>query len=113
MFAHPATHHFGRTYSGVNPSLYPTTSKKNVNKENAGAGLPSKTPSRATIKQGVPSTSIRAGLGMKSTVKDSNVQLDIGKGKGKEEEIGVWMTFTRHCVRLIHRAQTVVRVDKL
>lgn len=93
MFAYPATHHFGRTYSSINPSAHPTTSRKNVNKENAGA-LPSKTPSRAG-KMLVPSTSMRVGLGVKSTVKDGNVQQQSsrdGNGKGNDEGIG---TFSR------------------
>ena len=87
MFAYPATHHFGRTYSSINGGQ-PTTSKKNVNKENAGA-LPSKTPSRAG-KQMVPSTSMRIGLGVKSTVKDGNVQQSSRdtNGKGNDEGIG-------------------------
>ena len=88
MFAYPATHHFGRTYTGANPTAHPTTSKKNLNKENAGA-LPSKTPSRAG-KMLVPSTSMRIGLGVKSTAKDGNVQQSAreGTGKGNDEGIG-------------------------
>lgn len=90
MFAHPATHHIGRTYTGHNPTVYPTTGRKNLNKENAGA-LPSKTPSRA-MKGVVPSTSIRMGLGVKSALRDGNVMRggEEGKGKGKEEEIGMF-----------------------
>ncbi len=90
MFVHPATHHVGRTYHGnINPNIYPTTGKKNLNKENAGA-LPSKTPSRTTMKGMVPSTSIRMGLGVKSAMRDGNAMNRgyEGKGKGKEEEIG-------------------------
>ena len=89
MFVHPATHHFSRTYTSQNAG-HPTTSRKNLNKENAGA-LPSKTPSRMTAKGLVPSTSIRVGLGVKSTIKDGNVQNGgggEGKGKGKDEDIG-------------------------
>lgn len=92
MFAHPATHHFSKTYGGHNAATL-TTAKRNLNKENAGA-LPSKTPSRAAGKALMPGTSLRVGLGVKSSIKDGNVQHGShgdgkdAKGKGKEEEIG-------------------------
>ena len=92
MFVHPATHHIGRTYTGHNPSVYPTTGRKNLNKENAGA-YPTKTPSRT--KSVIPSTSLRMGLGVKSAVKDGNVMQSFeGKGKGKEEQIEPKRLFT-------------------
>ncbi|WVQ92191.1 hypothetical protein IAS59_005999 [Cryptococcus gattii] len=76
----PRTIHTHRSY------VHPTTSKKNVNKENAHA-LPSKTPSRIGGKQLIgPATGIRMGLGVKTEGRDRNVlqkQIE-GKGKGLE-----------------------------
>lgn len=81
----PRTIHTHRSY------VHPTTSKKNVNKENAHA-LPSKTPSRIGGKQLIgPATGIRMGLGVKTEGKDRNVLLQQveGKGMGREmDEIG-------------------------
>lgn len=118
MFVHPATHHFSRTYTSQNAG-HPTTSRKNLNKENAGA-LPSKTPSRMTAKGLVPSTSIRVGLGVKSTIKDGNVQNGGGgggKGKGKDEDIGKpchacpMQHLTRSTEEAVHLARVLVQVD--
>lgn len=82
----PRTIHTHRTY------IHPTTSKKNVNKENAHA-LPSKTPSRMSGKQLIgPATGMRMGLGVKTEGRDRNVlqQQVEGKAKGREvDEIGM------------------------
>ncbi|KAK4686774.1 hypothetical protein P7C73_g3343, partial [Tremellales sp. Uapishka_1] len=87
----PRTQQLSRSYTSQ------TTSKKNLNKENAH-GLPSKTPSRAgpsegPIKMGLgngPPTGIRMGLGAKTVGRDKNVMIETnqlgGKGKGKEGE---------------------------
>ncbi|WVQ83470.1 hypothetical protein IAT38_005611 [Cryptococcus sp. DSM 104549] len=81
----PRTHQIHRTHTYG--SLHPTTSKKNLNKENAHA-LPSKTPSRVGGKQLIgPSTGVRMGLGVKTEGRDRNVlvqQQGGGKGKGRE-----------------------------
>ncbi|OWZ65365.1 hypothetical protein AYX15_03088 [Cryptococcus neoformans] len=76
----PRTIHTHRTY------IHPTTSKKNVNKENDHA-LPSKTPSRMSGKQLIgPATGMRMGLGVKTEGRDRNVlqQQVEGKAKGRE-----------------------------
>ena len=59
-----------------------TTSKKNINKENANV-LPTKTPSRAGPSKLVPSTSVRFGLGEKAVERNRDA-LEVGKGKGAE-----------------------------
>ncbi|OCF78189.1 hypothetical protein I204_00126 [Kwoniella mangroviensis CBS 8886] len=92
MFA-PRSTHLPRTYSVYHQ---PTTTRKNANKENAGA-LPSKTPSRAgkPMMGGGLGTGLRMGLGVKTEVRDRNVLIQHqqqqgyqggGKGKGKEGE---------------------------
>ncbi|WVN87239.1 uncharacterized protein L203_102416 [Cryptococcus depauperatus CBS 7841] len=67
---------------------HPTTSKKNVNKENAHA-LPSKTPSRTSGKPQVAAPqSMRVGLGIKTEGRDHNMlQSQLGGGKGKVKEM--------------------------
>ncbi|OCF42408.1 hypothetical protein I317_03783 [Kwoniella heveanensis CBS 569] len=91
MFA-PRSQHIPRTYSVYQQ---PTTSKKNLNKENANANaFPSKTPSRAGKGAALgglgmgPGTGMRMGLGVKTEGRDRNVlggQVGAGKGKGKAD----------------------------
>lgn len=77
----PRTTHIHRTY------IHPTTSKGNVNKENAHA-LPSKTPSRIGGKQLIgPATGMRMALGAKTEGRDRNVLRQQGEGKGKGREV--------------------------
>ncbi|WWC99036.1 hypothetical protein V866_005930 [Kwoniella sp. B9012] len=89
MFA-PRSTYLPRTYSVYHQ---PVTTKRNTNKENAGA-LPSKTPSRAgkPMMGGGLGAGMRMGLGVKTEVRDRNVLVQQqqhqggGKGKGKESE---------------------------
>ncbi|WVQ94704.1 hypothetical protein IAU59_001784 [Kwoniella sp. CBS 9459] len=95
MFA-PRSQHIPRTHSVYHQ---PTTSKKNLNKENANANVfPSKTPSRPgknAMGTGMGmGTAMRMGLGLKTEGRDRNVlgggagsggQAGAGKGKGKAD----------------------------
>ncbi|WVF66913.1 hypothetical protein IAT40_001656 [Kwoniella sp. CBS 6097] len=88
MFA-PRSQHIPRTHSVYHQ---PTTSKKNLNKENANSNaFPSKTPSRAGKSGAMGSgvgTGMRMGLGVKTEGRDRNVlggQVGLGKGKGKAD----------------------------
>lgn len=112
----PHTAHVSRSYGGGHhiQGGHPTTSRKNVNKENAFA-LPSKTPSRNALggpsqggallgKPGVtPGPSMRPGLGVKTEMRNRNIMDDGGaggggkgdKGKGKEGMgLGEQLTFS-------------------
>ncbi|ORX36475.1 hypothetical protein BD324DRAFT_681959 [Kockovaella imperatae] len=91
MFVHPSTSHFSRTYHHI-PNPIHTTSRKNLDKENAASGLPSKTPSRAGLLGKAPGTSIRVGLGPKigtaGGAKDGNALGGGGAGGGQQAEKG-------------------------